>query len=213
MAVLALDNLGATARGHDEVSLRADPGQIEVDQETAVAEQNMGIDRSRQAKISIARWDNLGIGIKHDWTYYAFEPCPDTGARVKLGDGIIVRLEGKHWKAVLDTFAQTRDGQTARKSDLGMALGHYMKSDLQDAEDALDEKAVFDDGLVEKAKTVRDRLRGVMANLGRRLRNQIDTPDDTTVFDGTANNNFYQAAFVARHLIPDADGNYTFGEP
>ena len=49
-----------------------------------------------------------------------------------------------------------------------------------------------------------------MGDLGRELRGFVTTEDPTRVFQ--SNGDDYLAAFTARHLLRDDDGNYSFGE-
>ena len=172
-------------------------------------------DRPKEGIVVIDRWANLGIGIDDDMkgklTCYAFVPCPELGARVRLKDGVVLPLKGsKRWPKVLPCFARSDDGMTADIEELEMELGYWKKGDIRAAQALFnDEQAVFDEGLKEKGKTARRTLTTTMADLGEKLRKLVAPKHEATVFE--SNGPIYRAAFTTRHLSLDGDGNITFG--
>ena len=161
-------------------------------------------DLPKEGIVVIDHWADLRIGIDDDWKYYAFPKCPTNGERVKLRDGIVLRLKGAtRWPKVLPCFARSHDGKTAEKEELEMELGYHKKGAVSEG------AVVFGDGLVEKTKTPSDRLRVTMAGLGKELRELVNTKDTAKVFE--SNGDYYNSAFTTRHLFRDGDGNITFG--
>jgi hypothetical protein len=200
MARLAIANLRATVRSHLEAWQRAAYQDDDEPEATVPARDEA---ETAAPTIEVARWADLGIGIGVG-KYYAFSPCPETGERVKLKDATILALVGDRWSKVLGCLARSHDGNTAGRNDLVMKLHPFKCGAISE------EQAVFDEGMQEKAKNALTTLRHTMADLGRELRGFVTTADHATVFK--INSDDYLAAFTARHLLRDEDGNYSFGE-
>lgn len=150
---------------------------------------------------------DMAIGI--DMTaagiaYYLFSPCPDPGERIRLRKAISLPLAGQRWLKVLDCYARSKDGRTARNSDLTHALG-YMKTGEMDAE-----RAQFSEHLTCQEHPPRKRLRQTMADLSREFRQAIKADGKLAVFE--SRQEFYVAAYVVRELCRDADRNIRFGK-
>ena len=144
----------------------------------------------------------FGVGIHTDG-YYAFSPCPSPGENIVLGNAVQLPLVGKRWRKVLTCLARSPDGRTASKEELVRELGYVKTGDLNR------DQAEHDDGLIEKAKKAQDTLRATMADLASELRSLVATNGTSTVFQSEGDN--YQAAFVARHLMPDQTRHLRFG--
>jgi hypothetical protein len=162
----------------------------------------------KKGKVEVAKWADLGIGIRitDDWKFYAFSPVPAHGERVKLKDATLLPLAGERWKAVLGCFADSHNGRTAAKKELVQRLGYHKKGDITEAQ------AAFDEGLVNKAKKARDKLRVTMAELAFDLRKVVTTTSTSKAKVHRSNGNDYVAAYAVRNLINDEDGRITFGQ-
>ena len=158
--------------------------------------------------ITVARWSELGIGIDEKG-YFAFSPCPATGAKVMLREGVRLELIGDRWRKMLACFARSADGRTVAKAELVLEFG-YVKAGYVSRE-----QAEYDDKLKAQAKDARTKLTATMADLGRELRPHVviaperKTKKTTPAFQSVGEE--YRAAFTIRHLIRDEDRYVRFG--
>jgi hypothetical protein len=203
MAQRVVGNLLAVVRGHLEEWKMAAYQEDGIESEIVSPKRNSAGGLSADGQLAIAHWADLGIGIDDDWTYRAFSPCPATAELVKLKDGVVLPLVGERWKKVLECFASSTDGKMARRNELLVRLGKVQKGEVSE------DQAVYDEGLVAKAKSLSKLLSATMADLARELRECVATTNNTTVFE--SNGDTYKAAFTTRHLFRDGDGNITFG--
>jgi hypothetical protein len=155
--------------------------------------------------LRVAHWDDLGIGIGDDG-YWAFSPCPEFGAKVAISKAKKLPLKGQRWLDVLQWFARSEDGRTAKRSDLVVALGYLLGGKISK------QSAEYDDGLHEQKKAAIEKLTNAMSDLGRKLRELIATEDKTKVFQVSPHKDNYIAAFTVRCLWHDDQGRLRFGQ-
>jgi hypothetical protein len=162
-------------------------------------------DHSERRVVRMDRWSDLGVGLDGERRIWAFTPCPENWERVAVRKAICLDLPGKRWRHVLQLLAESKDGKTARVSDLVTQLGFAKKIGRA----IPDEQAVYDEGLLRKAKRSTRALRNAMADLGRELRNQVTADDDcSTPFRKVGET--YQAAFTAGFLLENEGGQRQF---
>jgi hypothetical protein len=152
--------------------------------------------------VQVTRWSELGIAIDSEWRFLAFVPCPALGAGVSISTGIALELPGERWRQVLELLASSKDGRTAKTSDLVQRLG-YLAIGRQVISD---EQAQYDDRLLERVKKAEKTLRSTMADLGRELRGLVSSTE--VVF--SCSGDFYLAAFTAGFLLRDENRRHTF---
>jgi hypothetical protein len=148
---------------------------------------------------------DLGIGFD-EVCYWAFSPCPTTGEIVRLTSDHSLRLPGKRWPAVLQCFARSDDGKTARKSELITVLGLQKRGKYSTTQTQADR-------LTQHSGRAPRTLSSTMAYLGRKLRKALRAEGGLTVFDGQENSDYYHAFFTCRGLLRGEDGAYRFGSP
>jgi hypothetical protein len=158
---------------------------------------------SPSAVLHLESWDQLGIGIAGKG-YRAFTPCPATGATVSLCQSVPLPLKGKkRWRAVLDCFARSEDGRTARKSDLLTDLGYIQKGKISENQARYEER-------LHEVKRASEKLTSAMADLGRQLRQIISAPGQQPVFTAGMAVESYTAPFTTRFILPVDDGTFRF---
>jgi hypothetical protein len=159
---------------------------------------------SSSTVLRLESWDQLGIGITEKGGYMAFMPFPDTGAIVSLSQGVPLPLKGKkRWRVVLDCFARSEDGRTARKSDLLTGLGYIQRGKISENQARYEER-------LHEVKRASGKLTSAMADLGRRLREIISAPGQQPVFTAGMAVESYTAPFTTRVLLKGEDGTFRF---
>jgi hypothetical protein len=161
--------------------------------------------------IVVDRYRDIGIGI-HKGNFYLFKSCPMAGEEVVLRNGEPLDLRGKgRWPIILDIFAQSADGRTARKSELIDVLGYKKAVGIpQDRESAAKEA-----GLRKKVEQAKTNLRKTMADLGRRFRELVTERQrsNVTIFDGNKGSDVYVLPFPVRYILPNENRSLRFGGP
>jgi|GEM_PF-2178536 len=87
--------------------------------------------------LTIATWEELGIGIDEDGSYLAVTPCPAYGAVFPKEKATRLDLRGDRWKHLLDLPAKSKDGNSAKKQDVMIALrylqaGRFARDELEE---------------------------------------------------------------------------------
>jgi hypothetical protein len=167
-----------------------------------------------QDLLRVTRLDDLGIGIDKDGSYLAFLPCPEFGAQVAITSATKLNLKGERWPKVLELLANSEDGRTAKKSDLIYYLRYFRGGTPREifqsgSHESHDEKQARYEKL-EKAKESLRKLTDTMADLGRLLKKQVATDDNTIPFESVSTEH-YRAAFTTRYLFRDNEGRRRFG--
>jgi hypothetical protein len=171
------------------------------------AQESRGVNAERRL-LRMDRWSDLGLGLDGERRIWAFIPCPEKGDRVAVRKATSLELPGNRWPKVLQLLAESKDGKTARVSDLVTQLGFAKKI----GQAIPDEQAVYDEGLRLEGKRAIKTLRNAMADLARELKNQVTVDNDPSVPFGKVGET-YQAAFTAGLLLENEDGlrRFVFG--
>jgi hypothetical protein len=125
------------------------------------------------------------------------------------GQATRLSLEGDYWKPLLDCLAESEDGKTVSKGDLMIALKLLVPGELSE------EAARSGDDLYDQLRVPAEKLRNTMSDLGRRLRDMVETNDKAETFKSTRNGpkGDYRAVFTTRYLFVDEQRHYYFGKP
>lgn len=140
--------------------------------------------------LNIERWSQITIALhstpSRGTAYYVYErPCLP-GKLAKLKDGKQLFFPGDQWRKVLELLANSSDGNFARKSDLIRDLRYSHLLDIDRT------------------------LSNAMANLARRLREKIESKEESEVPIFESNGEVYRSAFRAIAIIKDDDNQLKF---
>jgi hypothetical protein len=153
---------------------------------------------STAVRMTVEKWADLGIGIDQDGSYLAVSPCPDNYGIFPREAATVLALPGRHWRAILDLLAQSKEGNNARKAGLLKLLFPPKETNLS-----------YD---IYFAKTSLKRLSAAIANLSRRLRSEVHCLAKKPPPLSVADTDYVDAAFTVRHLVRGHDGKLRFGE-
>jgi len=164
-----------------------------------------------EPRLTVQKWSNLGIGIDATGNYLAVSPCPERNAVFPREKAVTLDLPGKRWKALFDLLARSEHGNSAKQIDVMTQLGYLKRGEI--SPDEMSELAE-DSHLMNVLKTGKRRLTQAIADLGRKLRRQVEGPKDkgSPAVLSAAGNGHVEAGFVVRHLVPGRDGKLRFGE-
>jgi hypothetical protein len=173
---------------------------------------NRAPDERGRPVLQVERWSDLAIGIGEDGSYLAVTPCPECGEVFPKEKAAELDLSGKRWKSLLDLLAQSEDGRQARKTDLMVSFGYRKSHDRPEGSlrDLTDNKY-----LMKTLKTARGRLTTGIADLARKLRQQVAGPTDPKgkCALSVASAETVEAGFTVRYLLRGTDEKLRFGKP
>jgi hypothetical protein len=158
--------------------------------------------------LTIAKWEELGIGIDEDSRYLAVSPPPELGDVFPKERAIELDLRGNQWRILLDLLAKSEHGNTATKIDVMTAFRYCKQGGIADEDEVKDSSQKM-----TVLHTASGHLTGAMADLGRKLRKLVQGPTAaSTPVLSTAEPKVVQAAFVTRYLLRGADRKLHFGK-
>ncbi|MGA2621987.1 MAG: hypothetical protein ABSF26_30670 [Thermoguttaceae bacterium] len=168
---------------------------------------------SGQGRLTVTRWSKLGIGIHvgdGDPRYFGICPHPDNHAVFPIESATELHLPDQ-WKVLLELLAKSENGNSAKKSDVLFGLGKLNREVFARIADS---DIVDADRLTEMKNEAFGKLTGIVSNLARRLRDQVNGPQDK---NGPAvlsvdSVDYVESLFVVRHLVAGSDGKLRFGE-
>ena len=158
--------------------------------------------------IQVGKWSDLGIGIAEDGEYLAITPCPEYGEVFPKKKSVALRLPGRQWQELLKLLAQSKHGNTADKRELMRSFG-YAPGSITDRRLAELKESPRSMQMLRRART---RLTGVIGDLGRKLRRQVEakSPGKVAVLS-VAKEQVVEAAFTVRYVKRDMAGKLRFG--
>jgi hypothetical protein len=168
----------------------------------------------REPLFSVAKWDDLALGIDGKRYIWAVTPPPGVGADFPKSRAKKVTLRGMRWNSLLNRLAESKTGNCAEIGIVAAALGlQGLGSNVP--RDSRARQRALEHGHREDLSTVRSPWRGklneILADLGRKLRAHIQGPvgkGDSALW---AEDDFVYSGFVVRHLLPDGAGHLKFG--
>jgi hypothetical protein len=168
---------------------------------------------SGQGRLTVARWSDLGIGIHSgdgDPRYFGICPRPDNHEVFPIESAKELHLPGQ-WKVLLDLLAKSENGNSAKKGDVLSGLG---KLNREVAARIADSDVVDADRLTEMKNEAFRKLGGIVTNLARRLRDQVNVPQGKTgpAVLSVDSVDYVESLFVVRHLVRGSDEKLHFGE-
>ena len=165
----------------------------------------------REGQLTVARWDDLGIGIHPSGKYLGISRPLDNNAVFPIESATELHLPGQQWKVLMDLFAKSDIGNSAKKSDVLNGLGKLNREVFARIANS---DNVDVDCLTEIQNTAFRKLTGIVGNLARKLRKQVKGPEDkrASAVLSVASEDCVQSAFVVRYLVQEGDGKLHFGE-
>ena len=110
---------------------------------------------------------------------------------------------------MLECLAESADGRVVTKADLIIALKYVTRGEIPA------EIIAYDPELTERVHVAAKKLRTTIADLGRELRQQVDSDGQSPLFASSHRGPIavYEAAFTTRYLFLDSQRHFCFGEP
>ena len=175
-------------------------------------------------RITVEDWGDLGIAIDEHGQYLAVYPAPERYGVFPREKAKILKLPGKQWKGLLNGLARSNNGNKVEKRDIMERFG-YLRAGYRhpielpepdgvsgDPDDDLPDRPAFGETHAI-LKTAQSRLTAAMADLGRKLRKQLNGPlgPGIPAVLSVAEEKYVESAFVVRHLVRGHDGKLRFG--
>ncbi|MGE0536748.1 MAG: hypothetical protein AB7O68_17385 [Pirellulales bacterium] len=156
-------------------------------------------------------FERVGFGIDEQKNVWFFDTCPAAGEVVRLSAARQLTLptkDGVRMPCLLKQLAESKDGRTARKTDLSTAFGIRAGDDARyDVES--------DAELHGRAKTISEALRKTISYVSQDIRHAVGgkgTKGSKTYPLLQSDGPCYRAAFTTRFLCRDGNDKWRFGE-
>jgi hypothetical protein len=165
-------------------------------------------------RLAVASWSDLRIGIDiGDGAprYFGICRCLDNHAVFPKDSATELHLPGQQWKVLLDLLAQSENGKLAKKGDVLHGLGKLKREAFSRlvASDNVDAEH-----LTRMKNDTFRKLTGIVGNLARKLRNEVNGPDvqRARAVLSVDSEDCVESLFVVRHLVRESDDKLHFGK-
>jgi len=162
---------------------------------------------------TVSNWTDLAIGVRADWTYWAFTPVPIFGDIFPMSQATQLKLAGDRWREILKALAETLDPMVIAKESLIRVL-NPLPPPSRTKRDARARPGAQDSALREELpSTERPASRSfsnTLADLRRKLKGEVDCTDakgSCLAIDGK----IVRPGFVVRFLFDGPSGQKRFG--
>jgi hypothetical protein len=159
--------------------------------------------------LSVDSWSDIGFGIDGNRGIWVISPCPDDGGEFRKADSKRLQSKRNQLKKVLEVFANSPDGKSARVGELITALGFVERRVVLKK----DEEGEIAEGEFQLLKTATSRLTGAMSDLSRQVRTEITLPKESPGMfrkERIAAGDVYISKCRIRFIIADEDGRLQF---